>query len=74
MGWLFRDGDEVRAGVMDGAALHTSGSKRFEIFDPPWWRVDRWARWLLSRRAKGRVTVACLLSGKPRSYRVWSSR
>jgi hypothetical protein len=29
----------------------------YEVFDPPWWRVDRWFRWLFTRQRKGILTI-----------------
>jgi hypothetical protein len=33
-------------------------SMLYEIFDPPWWRLDRWASWVFTARgARGTLTI-----------------
>lgn len=41
----------------------------YELFDPPWWRVDRWVNWLFlfPRRARTRINV--LFDSGPRRLR-----
>ena len=36
----------VYDGMLTGAADDPGGELTLhEVFDPPWWRLDRWARW-----------------------------
>lgn len=48
---------------MDGARVGLGtgyGEGEYELFDPPWWRVDRWLWWLWFVRrhqAHGTVTI-----------------
>ena len=40
--------------VPDGAQLGANGCM-YAVFDPPWWRIDRWARWWWRCGARGKV-------------------
>ncbi len=53
--------DRVRCGNSLGITM--------EIFDAPWWRLDRWFVWFFRSKghAKGRVTMT--VSGVSRSVR-----
>ena len=52
-----RDGSRIR--LADGCIFGTGeGSFILEVFDPPWWRLDRWLSWWCSdSRLRGKVDV-----------------
>lgn len=46
----------------------------WEVFNPPWWRLDRWFLWLSERRRpKGRITIGNA-RGDTFELRVWLSK
>lgn len=54
--------DRFRMGIASTAPDPSPFGMVVEIFDPPWWRLDRWAAWWLAPRRgryKGRVEVVC---------------
>ena len=48
----------------DGLSLKTASDEVHVVFEPQWWRIDRWLFWLLTRRAKGRVKMTGMQGGK----------
>jgi hypothetical protein len=38
----------------------------YEIFDPPWWRIDRWFNWYCMQRKAARGTLELLIAGTPK--------
>ena len=48
----FYDGLRIRA---------IPGNGEYEVFDPRWWRLDRWIRWLWVTRVRdvpaGKITI-----------------
>lgn len=38
---------DTRKYVPDGTRIVTIGDKVYLVFNPPWWRIDRWIRWLV---------------------------
>lgn len=41
---------------LDGVTVGDAFGRLWEIFEPPWWRVDRWVR-LLARRKATRIRL-----------------
>lgn len=39
--------------TLDGVRLVGGGGISYAVFDPPWWRLDRWIIWTLARRLPG---------------------
>ena len=59
--------------IPDGTLLGGSNGGLFQVFAPPWWRIDRWIRWwFMEEREKGSITVA--VHGETVTIRVRSSR
>lgn len=43
----------------DRMVLGDTNGNLFRVFVPPWYRVDRWLRYVFTRRiAKGRITLS----------------
>jgi hypothetical protein len=55
--------DGVRCGNGSGDCIV------YEVFDPPWWRVDRWFSWFFIKRNRARGTLQIIESGQPRVVR-----
>lgn len=54
--------DRVRLGSGDGWL--------YEVFDPPWWRIDRWIWWAFAIRRRGEHgTVSIDVDGGLRKVR-----
>lgn len=54
--------DRMRLGGADDAI--------YEVFDPPWWRLDRWAWWWARvRRADAHGTISFVYRGEMRRFR-----
>jgi len=59
----------------EGAGRWREQDRVYEVFDPPWWRVDEWARWFWATRvrkvARGTVLLTDGRTGRSRSYRTF---
>lgn len=59
---------EVRR--FDRVLIGDGRGSQFELFDPPWWRLDRWLWWLWAvRRAGEHGTVTIGVDGGMRTVR-----
>ena len=56
MGWKPRVQDGMQMGAADGG--------RYRVFNPPAWRLDRWAAWYAGR-ARGGIALALMRIGVP---------
>lgn len=59
--------------LVDGTLTAAPGkSVLFEVFDPPWWRLDRWfSWWFFARKAeRGTVVMRLLVGGAMREREV----
>lgn len=56
--------------IPHGVRLGQTDGTLWEVFSPPWWRVDLWLRWWLSDRPKGVLTFVIDGEGE-RSLRAW---
>ena len=41
----------------------------YEVFDPPWWRIDRWFDWWFKQRSVARGLLTIFVSGKSKEVR-----
>ena len=37
---------------LDGVTVGDAYGRLWEVFDPPWWRLDRWVRWCWPMRRR----------------------
>ncbi len=48
----------INRGVrFDGVWCGDASGNRVEMFDPRWYRIDRWILWLFTKRPKGTLTI-----------------
>ena len=41
----------------------------YEVFDPSWWRLDRWFSWTFMHRKRTRGCLTILIDGRPKRVR-----
>jgi hypothetical protein len=54
----------------DGEAIPLSGGHTLVVFNPPWWRLDRWTIWLLTPKEEKDI-VNLVVEGGVRRLRVF---
>jgi hypothetical protein len=50
--------------MTDGMFCGDASGRLVEIFNPPWWRLDRWVRWALTPRARRTEVVVYATAGE----------
>lgn len=49
--------------VPDRSKIRSAMGERYEVFNPPWWRLDRWLVWAFTKRPKALIGVQRLEGG-----------